>query len=72
MPLDPRFLHWLQAADEKLFYTVGELRVEVDDTETEEAATPPESYDEWEDRARMIAAANAALRAEEESQWSNS
>ena len=25
MPLDTRFLHWLQAADDELLYTVGEL-----------------------------------------------
>ena len=65
MPLDPRFHHWLQSADDTLLYTAGELHAEAVDEE------PIETYDAWEDRARMIAAANAVLRAEEESQWSN-
>ena len=65
MPLDARFLHWLQAVDEELLYTAGELHGEAVDEE------PIETYDAWEDRARMIAAANAVLRAEEESQWPN-
>ena len=67
MALDARFLHWLQAADEDLLYTAGELGVPAEAVDE----APIEAYDAWEARAHMIAAANAVLRAEEESQWPN-
>ena len=31
MPFDTRFLHWLQAVDEELLYTAGELCAEAVD-----------------------------------------
>ena len=44
MPLDARFLHWLQAADEELLYRAGEL---VADAE-EETPAPPRLILQWD------------------------
>ena len=44
MPLDTRFLHWLQAADEELLSRAGEVVADAD----EETPAPPRLILQWD------------------------
>ena len=51
MPLDARFLHWLQTADEELLYKAGELCAEAVDEAPRDGYScdvVPHGSDTWE------------------------
>ena len=60
MPLDARFLHWLQATDDELLYRPGELCVDT----ALEVSGPNRTTTSftWEARAWALTRENAALR----------